>query len=226
MSDYLLINILIIAVPLLLSFEKNLKFYTNLPYYLFSISIVSTAFIIWDSIATVRGDWAFSPDSLTGIYIFSLPIEEILFFITVPYSCIFIYETVVFYIKDKKIKFSKYYFIIPFLTLLLNAYLFKDQDYTLTVSIYAASFFLISVFLFDKLLLSGNFWITILISFFPFIVVNYILTSVPIVTYNSEAIWNVRISTIPAEDFIYSFSMISLWLLFYESGKMLLRKSE
>lgn len=224
MSEYLLINILIIAVPLVLSFEKNLQFYTKLPFYLFSIFIVSTAYIIWDSIATQRGDWGFNPDYLTGIYFFALPIEEILFFITVPYSCIFIYETVGFYIKDRKLAFNKYFFILPVIVLFINAYLFKDQPYTLTVSFYAASFFLISILLFDKLILSGNFWITILITFVPFFIVNYILTSVPIVTYNSESIWNVRITTIPAEDFIYSFSMISLWILFYELGKTLLGK--
>lgn len=223
MSEYLLINISIILIPLILSFEKNLRFYKKLPYYLFSISIVSTAYIIWDSIATVRGDWGFNPEYLTGYYLFSLPIEEILFFITVPYSSLFIYETVGFYIKERNFEFNKYYFVIPFLLLLVNAYLFVDQSYTFTVSIYAASFFLISFFLFDKILLSRNFWITIFIMFIPFLIVNYILTSVPIVTYNSIAIWNIRITTIPAEDFIYSFSMIALWILFYELGKILLR---
>lgn len=223
MSEYLLINISIILIPLILSFEKNLRFYKQQPYYLFSISIVSTAYIIWDSIATVRGDWGFNPEYLTGYYLFSLPIEEILFFITVPYSSLFIYETVGFYIKERNFEFNIYYFVIPFLLLLVNAYLFVDQPYTFTVSIYAASFFLISFFLFDKILLSRNFWITIFIMFIPFLIVNYILTSVPIVTYNSIAIWNIRITTIPAEDFIYSFSMIALWILFYELGKILLR---
>lgn len=224
MSEYLLINILIISVPLILSFEKNLKFYTKLPFYFFSVLIVSTAYIIWDSIATIRGDWGFNPEYLNGLYFFNLPIEEILFFITVPYSCIFIYETIGFYIKEKKLSFNKYVFIFALIILLINAYAFKDQIYTMTVSFYAASFFLISILLFDKLILSRNFWITIFITFVPFFIVNYILTSVPIVTYNSESIWNVRITTIPAEDFIYSFSMISLWILFYELGKTLLGK--
>ena len=223
MSKYLLINIFIILVPVILSFEKNLKFYTKLPYYFFSLLFVSTAYIIWDSIATVRGDWGFNPEYLTGIYLFSLPLEEILFFITVPYSCLFIYETVNFYIKDKRLIINRYYFLIPLILLLINAYIFNDQPYTLTVSLYTASFFLIS-FLFDKLINSRNFWITIFITYIPFLIVNYVLTSVPIVTYNPEAFWNIRLTTIPLEDFIYSFSMIALWILFYELGKSLLRK--
>lgn len=223
MSEYLLINILIIIVPLILSFEKNLTFYKRIPYYFFSIVIVSTAFIIWDSVATKRGDWAFNPDYLNGIYFFGLPLEEILFFITVPYSTIFIYETVNFYIKNKKIKSVKYYIILPSVLLLINAYLFKGQPYTLTVSLFGASFFLLS-FWYDKLIISGNFWITIFITYIPFLIVNYVLTSVPIVTYNPDAFWNLRITTIPLEDFIYSFAMISLWILFYEIGKSFLSK--
>lgn len=224
MSEYLIINILIISVPLLLSFEKNLKFYTKLPYYFFSIIIVSTAYIIWDSVATIRGDWAFNPEYLIGVHLFHLPIEEILFFVTVPYSCIFIFETVRFYIKEKKLSLNKYYFLLPFLVLLINALMFLHQPYTFIVSLYTASFFLLSIFFFDRLILSITFWITILITYVPFLIVNYILTSVPIVTYSSEAIWNIRITTIPAEDFLYSFSMISLWILFYELGKIVLRK--
>lgn len=224
MSEYLLINIFIILVPLLLSFEKNITFYKKIAYYLFSIAIISTAFIIWDAAATKRGDWAFNPDYLIGIYFFGLPIEEIFFFITVPYSTIFIYETVSFYIKNKKLKLNKYYFLVPIILLLINAYLFKHQPYTFTVSLFTVSFFLISLF-YDKLILSRNFWITISITYMPFLLVNYVLTSVPIVTYNPEAFWNIRITTIPLEDFIYSFSMISLWIFFYELARTFLRKS-
>ncbi len=224
MSEYLIINILIISVPLLLSFEKNLKFYTKLPYYFFSIIIVSTAYIIWDSIATLRGDWAFNPEYLVGLYLFHLPFEEILFFITVPYSCLFIFETVRFYVKDKKLNISRYFFLIPFVVLLFNILIFYKQPYTFTVSLFTAFFFLLSVLFYDKLILSSTFWLTILVTYIPFFVVNYILTSVPIVTYNSQAIWNIRITTIPAEDFLYSFSMISIWILFYELGKIILRK--
>ena len=107
MSTYLLINILIIFFPLILSFDKNLKFYKKVPYVLQSIAFISTAYIVWDVIATERGDWAFSPEHLIGFYILGLPLEEILFFITVPYACIFIFETVSFYVKEKKLNFNK-----------------------------------------------------------------------------------------------------------------------
>ncbi|MEZ4824024.1 MAG: lycopene cyclase domain-containing protein [Ignavibacteria bacterium] len=49
----------------------------------------------------------------------------------------------------------------------------------------------------------------------PFFIVNYILTSLPVVEYNHDAIIGSRILTIPVEDFFYSFAMISGWIIIY-----------
>jgi len=219
MSTYLLINILIIFFPFILSFDKNLKFYKKVPYVLQSIAFISTAYIVWDVIATERGDWAFSPEHLIGFYILGLPLEEILFFITVPYACIFIFETVSFYVKEKKLNFNKKLSIIPAVLLIVLAIIFYDQNYTFTVSIFAAAFFIGAVLFNEQLLAFRNFWITMLISFLPFLIVNYFLTSIPVVTYSETAFSGKRFITIPYEDFLYSFSMISLWILFYELAR-------
>lgn len=216
MSTYLLINILIILFPLVLSFDKNLKFYRNVKYILASILIVSSAYIVWDIIATNRGDWAFSEQHLLGIYFYVLPLEEILFFITVPYSCIFIYETIKFYINEKVYPIKKNIFLIPVISFIVLALVFNKQAYTFTVLLYSAAFFLLGVLTNSKLLTSKIFWISILICFVPFFIVNYFLTSIPVVTYNDSAFSAIRVLTIPLEDFLYSFSMVSLWILFYE----------
>lgn len=219
MSTYLLINIAIIFFPLILSFDKNLKFYKKVPYVLQSLAFISTAYIVWDVIATKRGDWAFNPEHLIGINILGLPIEEILFFFTVPYSCIFIYETVCFYIKETKLNLNGKLFLIPAILIIILGTIFYDQNYTFTVSIFVGAFFIGAILFNESLLGSRNFWITILISFLPFLIVNYFLTSIPVVTYNDNAFSGKRFITIPYEDFLYSFSMISLWILFYVLAK-------
>jgi lycopene cyclase domain-containing protein len=219
MSLYLILNILIILVPFLLSFEKNISFCKKFKPYLLSISIVSPAYIIWDSIATSRGDWGFNPDYLLGINLFYLPIEEILFFVTVPYSCIFIYETVKFYLPEKEIKIPSWVIIVFAAILIILSAIFYDQYYTATVMSFSALFLLAGIYFQKELLSSSVYWITLLITYFPFLVVNYVLTSMPVVWYNDDAIWGSRLSTIPYEDFIYSFSMISWWLFFYNFGK-------
>ena len=215
MSEYLLINIFIILVPLVFSFEKKLKFYRNIPFVLISILVVGAAYITWDVIATERGDWAFNTEFILGFKFFHLPLEEFLFFVTVPYACLFIYETGKFYLGDKKLNYNKYYYYALSVILFLVAVIFSDQYYTFTLLIFCGLFVLIANIFCSKILKSKLYWSFITFCFVPFFVVNYLLTSFPIVTYNPQAIWGIRVTTIPIEDFFYSYSMLSLYLLTY-----------
>lgn len=219
MSEYLLINIFIVVIPLLLSFESKIRFYKKLPSVAVSVLLVSTTYIIWDAIAAIRGDWAFNGAYLLGISIFNLPLEEILFFITVPYACLFIYETGKLYIKDKELYYNPYIYYTVSAVFLILAFLNWEQHYTSTVFMFCAAFFFGANVFLAPLLKSRLYWLFMLFCFLPFFAVNYILTSLPIVTYSPFAIWEIRITTIPIEDFFYSFSMLSFYLLVYLATK-------
>lgn len=215
MSSYFLINILTVVVPLILSFEKNLKFYKNIIPLSLSIFLIGGSYIIWDEIATIREDWAFNDSHIFGFKVFSLPLEEILFFITVPYSLIFLYETGKFYIKDKHININKWVFISLGIIFIISGLYWIDQYYTTTVMFFSSAFIFLSILLYPQIFSSRLYFQYISFSFIPFFIVNYFLTSIPIVIYNPDAIWGIRVTTIPLEDFFYSFSMNSLFLLFY-----------
>jgi lycopene cyclase domain-containing protein len=216
---YLILDIAIIFFPLILSFEKKVKFYRYWFFYFFSVVSISSIYILWDILATKRGDWAFSELHTIGIHIFNLPIEEIIFFFVVPYSIIFIYETFNHYFQDKFININHNVLLIISFGIFIFGLFNISRNYTFTNSLFLAiSLYLLTVVK-NELINSRNFWYTILVSFIPFLIVNYILTSIPIVTYNSSAIIGIRFTTIPMEDFAYSFSMITLWLLFYSIGK-------
>lgn len=216
MSLYLWINIAVVAVPLILSFERELKFYKNFPAFITSFLTAGIAYIWWDYVATARGDWSFNEIYITGIKILNLPLEEVLFFITVPFACIFIYETMSFYLPDKKIRANKILFNTIVVIFLLLAFYFREQDYTFTVLLFSALFLFISVNFFPRLLQSRNYYLFMIAVIIPFFVVNYILTSMPVVIYNQQAITGIRITTIPLEDFFYLFSMLSYYLLVYK----------
>ena len=107
MLNYLIIDVLIIIFPFLLSFKWKFKYYIYYKPLFASITIVGGVYIIWDIIVTMRGDWAFNEKFLSKIYFptkeVGLPIEEILFFIVVPYACIFIYENLEYFVPSKKV---------------------------------------------------------------------------------------------------------------------------
>jgi lycopene cyclase domain-containing protein len=216
MSNYLLINIFIIIIPLIFSFENKIRFYKKTAVIGTTIIMVGIPFIIWDSIAVRRGDWSFNEEYLTGIKLFNLPLEEIFFFITVPYSTLFIYETLNFYLKDKNIFYNKFIYIIIFLFSLIISFIFFFQYYTATIFVFFAVYIILASSFYKNILSSKNYWIFILLTYKPFFIVNYLLTSMPIVLYNPESIWGIKILTIPLEDFIYSFTLISFYLMVYK----------
>ena len=215
MSAYLIINLLIIIFPLILSFDKKVGYYKNIGTVIFSILVVGLIYIVWDIIAVSRGDWSFNLDFVNGIYVLNLPLEEILFFITVPYSCIFIYEVIKSYFGKKKLIIN--YTLIKAVIIIFTglAIYFSRQYYTFTVLLFSAVFLLLALTFYRSILHSKTYWLTILVSYIPFFIVNYLLTSLPVVEYNEKAIWGIRIITIPVEDFLYSYSLISLWLMVY-----------
>ena len=104
---YLALNLFIIAVPLWYTPDKRTAYYRRLPALGFSIAVVSTCYLVWDILVTAQGEWSFNSRYLTGVQIFNIPLEEVLFFITVPYSCLFIYEVVLYATKSSTFRLPR-----------------------------------------------------------------------------------------------------------------------
>jgi len=181
--------------------------------------IVGIPFIIWDAVAASRGDWYFNPDYTLKYKIAGLPVEEILFFITVPYAILFLYETYLFYLPKIKQSINYSFLFIPFLLSIISAVVFFNKYYTFTVFLLVSFLFLLLAITKPGFLERKYFPWFLLFTFIPFGIVNYFLTSVPVVTYKKTAILGIRITTIPLEDFFYSFSLVTLYIYFYEFAK-------
>jgi lycopene cyclase domain-containing protein len=214
-STYFLINIGILFFPLLLSFDRKVAFWRRSPAVLLSILTAGTLYVVWDIFATSLGKWSFAETHVLPYRFFGLPLEEVLFFVTAPYGCLFIYECIVAYFGDRSFPLDRKILLIPFVIFLAGSLLFRSQIYTATVLLFCASVFLLGFFVKKPFLLSRAFWIFILVSYLPFLLFNYLLTSIPVVRYSPLAIWNIRILTIPLEDFFYSFSMLAFFQFAY-----------
>jgi lycopene cyclase domain-containing protein len=101
-SEYFLVLAISFAAPLILSFSKNLDFYKFPARLILSIGIPFVIFVVWDMIVTARGHWSFNPEYITGIRIYNLPVEEVLFFIIIPFCGIFTWECVKYFMRAKE----------------------------------------------------------------------------------------------------------------------------
>ncbi len=72
---------------------------------LIAIVIPAIPFLLWDALVT-GAHWHFNPLYVSGIKIINLPIEEILFFITVPFACLFTWEMIIRRAKEKQINLN------------------------------------------------------------------------------------------------------------------------
>ncbi len=223
MSTYLLVNLLAIAIPIVLSFDKKVHFVSRWKHLFPALIITSAVFIAWDVIFTHLGVWGFNSRHLTGINILNLPVEEWLFFLTIPYASIFTYEVFIAYItKDILAPYSKAISIILIILLFSFALVYNSRLYTVITFSVAAVWIMILQFVL-KVRYLGRFYFSFLIILFPFMIVNGILTGSfieeEVVWYNNSENMGIRFFTIPLEDTIYGLLLILMNISIYEKLK-------
>ncbi len=100
-TEYLIVLLAILCVPLLLSRDRNLRLYAHPQRLLLSIAIPSVVFWTWDLAATARGHWWFNSRYVLGIRFLGLPVEEWLFFPVVAFVSIFVWESVRYFTRQR-----------------------------------------------------------------------------------------------------------------------------
>ncbi len=221
---YLLIDFSAVFIPIIFSFHPKISFHKEFPYVFPAIILSAIPFIIWDIYFTSLGIWGFNKRYITGYYIFNLPIEEALFFICIPYACLFTYHSVkIFLSSSKRINSTKLFPILFSVVLLIISINDRDKSYTLYSFISTAFLISLIVFMVRPSWLY-TFWITYIFLIIPFLIVNGILTGTgpdePVVWYNNLENMGLRIQTIPIEDFTYGLELILLNVFFYETIKI------
>jgi lycopene cyclase domain-containing protein len=209
---YLYLNIGSFIVPFLFSFHPKLQFYKKWKYLFPAIAIMMAFYISWDIIFTNAGFWGFNDAYITGYKIFNLPIEEWLFFICIPYACMFTHHSLSYLFPN--LTFSNQTASIIYVTLvtamIICLWYYYDRWYTLVNFIYTILLLgLVYNYMRDKLAL---FLPTFLIILLPFLLVNGVLTGSfieeQVVWYDHTENMNTRIFTIPIEDSMYALGML------------------
>lgn len=217
---YLLILFFTVFICFIASFDKRVGFNEQFGAFIKSAVIVSIPFILWDVWFTARGVWWFNFDYTIGIVLSGLPIEEWLFFICIPFSCMFTYFCI-----DKFFKFdwlAGFNNIIVFVNIIvcsLLALLHSDKDYTFVTAIVTICT-LVYLHFFVRAHWISQASLIYLILMLGFFSVNGILTGTglesPIVNYNPNEFLGIRIITIPIEDVVYGYCQFLLLIYFFK----------
>lgn len=216
---YLVLMLASLSGPLLLSFSKHVQYIKKWKFLPLPLSITLIYFGIWDSIFTKIGVWNFNEQYILGIKIFRLPLEEWLFFIIIPFCCVFIYECCNYFIKKDYL--HNYAFKINAVILIsisIIAILNIDKIYT-AFNFLSAIIVLLYIQFILKPVWLGRFYVGYLFSLLPFFIVNGILTYLPVVRYNDAENLGIRIVTIPIEDSIYCLLLLLMNITVYEKLK-------
>ncbi len=219
-GTYLLVNFLAVSVPFVFSFHPKIKFNRNFSAFFKANLIAAALFLVWDVIFTARGVWSFNPDYTLGIEIYNLPIEEILFFLCIPFACTFSYHCAGIFWKIKWSNSTENIFVLLLSALLLVAgIVFREKAYTSVTCLVTAAL-LLSLKYYFKADWLAQFFLVYLFLLIPFFVVNGILTGTgleePVVLYNNSENLGIRLLTIPVEDTFYGMALIMLNVFLFE----------
>jgi lycopene cyclase domain-containing protein len=209
---YLALNLGSFIVPFAFSFYPKANFSRKWKFVLPAILVTAIIFIVWDEIFTQHGIWGFNPQYLSGIYLFSLPLEEVLFFFCIPYACIFTYFALNYLIeKDWLFPHQEIISSVIIIFCLVGGSYFMSKAYT-GVTLLALGLFMAYHLLKLRPRYMGRFYTAFLATLVPFFIVNGILTGSfidePVVWYNNSENIGLRIGTIPVEDIFYSMLML------------------
>ena len=218
---YLIIDIASIIVPFVFSFHPRIKFHKKFKAFFPAMVLSGCAYISWDIYFTVQGIWGFNPDYLMALRIWHLPIEELLFFVCIPFACVFSHYTLISIYPSGALTKGSTNLISVFIAviLILMIVLFFDKAYTAFNAFFTLSILIVTFI--SKPALLSRFYIAWGLLMFPFLMVNGLLTGslidAPIVWYNDAENLGIRMFTIPVEDVFYGMGFVLLNILLTET---------
>jgi lycopene cyclase domain-containing protein len=220
---YLTLDIFSIFFPLAFSFYPKANFSKNWKHMLGALLIPAVIFIVWDMAFTRMGIWGFNPKYLLGIYIYNLPVEEVLFFFCIPYACVFSYEALNHLVKKDVLASIARPITILLIVFLLSLGLMNFQRWYTCATFLSTAALLVLLEWRRRASFLSRFYLMFCFILIPFFLINGILTGSvtdePVVWYNAAEILGFRMGTIPFEDTFYGMLLLLMNVYLFERAR-------
>lgn len=207
-AEYLLFNLAVVFFPLVLSVWPPTDFRPLFRPALVACTIVAVPYVVWDALVA-GAHWDFNPHYVLGVKLAGLPIEEILFFYSVPFACLYTWIILIEGEVGASRPGLRLMYPLAFATLPVGGWaLSLGKGYTglMLISLGAAA--AVDRILRTNLLLKPRFWLLMAVVAGFTLVFNGYLTARPVVTYGEQYQIGFRVFTIPIEDFGYGASLV------------------
>ena len=217
--EYLLFNLIVIVGPIVSAFNRQIKRVSRCRLKLLANGIVMIPYVIWDVLVT-DSHWWFNKAYTLDFRLLGLPIEEWLFFITVPFGCLLVWETLPDTKLSTQLRPLRHIRTALYTTLPIGLWIFStQQQYTGLVLCCFGIVGAVDTVLRTDLLLQPKTYIYLAIVSGLILVFNGYLTARPVVLYGEAYQSGYRIFTIPIEDFGYGFTLMLFNAMCYEKLK-------
>ncbi len=218
---YLAVDFFCIIFPFIFSFFPRFNFIREWRYFVLPCLFTALFFIAWDVFFTYLGVWGFNPQYVLGYFWFGLPLEEYLFFICIPYACVFTYHCLGLFFTFSAARHTILvkWVLIGLLTLV--GLMFLPRLYTSVTFILLAAF--LSFLSYKKVSYLPQFFFCYFLILIPFFISNGILTGSilqrTVVMYSRHHNLGIRMFTIPLEDAFYGMLLLLMNTSGYEYMK-------
>ena len=214
--EYLLFNLIVIVGPVVLQFNREIKHISQWRVKLLTNGIVMIPYIIWDVLVT-GSHWQFNKTYTFDFRLLGLPIEEWLFFITVPFGCLLVWETLPDARLSAQLRPLRHVRTVLYATLPIGIWVFStSRQYTGLVLCCFGLVGLADTLLRTNLFLQLKTYLYLAIVAGLILVFNGYLTARPVVLYGEAYQSGYRVLTIPVEDFGYGFTLMLFNAMLYE----------
>lgn len=214
---YLSVNALTILFPAIFSFTRrwgaDRSEWRSIG---LAVLLPAIPFIAWDVAFSRAGIWGFNADYVTGFRLLGLPVEELLFFLCIPFACLFIYRCLPERIPVPVTALRALWIALSLLAASAAA-MSAGRAYSLAV--FAPAALAAAWLAWRPPAWAGRFLAAAAVHYVPFLLVNGILTALPVVRYHEGHFSGIRIVTIPIEDAVYSFLLLLANVAVYEAAR-------